>query len=143
MRVHIPSSRFKFDDERVTRAYRKDVFEGTFGGKDHRSIPQAHGKMLTSSFFRSSNACKSPAKSRTRTNLCNLNIDMLLYIRDSEREQILAPVLPEEIPSHLREKFEKQEAEKAAKKKEKAEAHLYLELKVEVFSSQTCVNLFD
>ena len=55
---------------------------------------------------------------------------MLLYIRDAEREQILAPVLPEEIPAHLRERFEKQEAEKAAKKKEKAEAHLYLELKV-------------
>lgn len=57
-------------------------------------------------------------------------LDMLLYIRDAEREQILAPVLSEEIPPHLRERFEKQEAEKAAKKKEKAEAHLYMELKV-------------
>jgi len=103
---------FKFDDERVTHTYKKDVFQGTFGGKEKRTIPQAHGKMLTSSFFRSSNAY------------------MLLYIRESERDQILAPVLEEEIPSHLRERFEKQEAEKAARKKEKAEAHLYLELKV-------------
>jgi ubiquitin carboxyl-terminal hydrolase 7 len=36
----------------------------------------------------------------------------------------------EEIPKHLEERFEQEEAEKAAKKKELAEAHLYLKLRV-------------
>jgi len=55
---------YKFDDERVTRARKKDVFEGTFGGETSRSSWNAFGKPVTSTYMQSSNAY------------------MLLYIRD-------------------------------------------------------------
>ncbi|ELR18996.1 Ubiquitin carboxylterminal hydrolase domain containing protein [Acanthamoeba castellanii str. Neff] len=103
---------FKFDDERVTKARKKDVFEGNFGGDITRTVRNALGKPITTTYPRSANAY------------------MLLYIRDDEREQILRPVDREEIPKHLEERFEQEEAEKAAKKKELAEAHLYLKLRV-------------
>jgi ubiquitin carboxyl-terminal hydrolase 7 len=107
---------FKFDDERVTKAKKKDVFEENFGGEVSRTYRNALGKPITTTYAKSANAY------------------MLLYIRDSEREQILHPVEHAEIPSHLHERFEQEQAEKAAKKKEQAEAHLYVRLKVAVLA---------
>eukprot|EP01087_Luapelamoeba_hula_P007038 TRINITY_DN1712_c0_g1_i1.p1 TRINITY_DN1712_c0_g1~~TRINITY_DN1712_c0_g1_i1.p1 ORF type:complete len:614 (+),score=100.06 TRINITY_DN1712_c0_g1_i1:244-2085(+) len=99
---------YKFDDERVTKARTKEVFEGTFGGEDKRHFRAADGKIVTFPVKKTANAY------------------MLLYIRDADRDQLLASVPGEEIPAHLKERFDREEAEKAARKKEKEEAHLYL-----------------
>lgn len=107
---------FKFDDERVTKARKKDVFEENYGGEVQRTYRNALGKPIVTTYSKSANAY------------------MLLYIRDSEREQILHPVERTDIPPHLEERFEQEEAEKAAKKKEQAEAHLYIRLKVALVS---------
>lgn len=55
---------FKFDDERVTKARKKDVFEGTFGGEMTRALRNALGKPIVATYPKSANAY------------------MLLYIRD-------------------------------------------------------------
>eukprot|EP00005_Dracoamoeba_jomungandri_P003044 CAMPEP_0174260310 /NCGR_PEP_ID=MMETSP0439-20130205/9536_1 /TAXON_ID=0 /ORGANISM="Stereomyxa ramosa, Strain Chinc5" /LENGTH=1088 /DNA_ID=CAMNT_0015344525 /DNA_START=16 /DNA_END=3282 /DNA_ORIENTATION=+ len=103
---------YKFDDDRVTKAKKKEVFEGTFGGTDKRSYKTQTGRTITSTYKKCSNAY------------------MLFYIRAHDRAQILAPIAADNIPAHLHERFEREEAEKAQKKKEKEEAHLYLKVKV-------------
>lgn len=47
-----------------------------------------------------------------------------IYISD----EVLASVTDDDIPKHLRVKFEKERAEENRKKKEKSEAHLYTEI---------------
>lgn len=64
-------------------------------------------------------------------------MSIFTYWACAEREQILRAVDREEIPKHLEERFEHEEAEKAAKKKEQAEAHLYILLRVAVLDDFT------
>ncbi|KAL6062022.1 ubiquitinyl hydrolase 1 [Balamuthia mandrillaris] len=94
---------YKFDDERVTKAKVKDVFAGCFGGVSKKPF---------------------------MWNRNSANAYMLLYMRESDRESLLQPVKPEAIPLHLKERMEQEEAEKAAKKKELAEEHLFAKVKV-------------
>ena len=68
--------RFKFDDDKVTPATINDVFEHNFGG----DYP----------FARTGN------KVRRMTNAY-----MLVYIRESERLEILRPVTLDDMPTHL------------------------------------------
>jgi ubiquitin carboxyl-terminal hydrolase 7 len=63
---------FKFDDERVTKARKKEVFEGNFGGDITRTVRNALGKPMTTTYPRSANAY------------------MLLYIRDDGTHTRLA-----------------------------------------------------
>lgn len=66
---------FKFDDERVTKARKKDVFKGNFGGDVTRTMRNALGKPITTTYPRSANAY------------------MLLYIRDDGTPPPLRPLL--------------------------------------------------
>ncbi len=112
----------KFDDERVTKARKKEVFENTFGGETQRVITGYMGKKMVTSYPKTANACIQPNPvhfcfcSIPPSSLCidylDTMADMLLYIRDSDREQVLVPVEQAEIPSHLEERFEQEEAEK-------------------------------
>ncbi|KAI3831116.1 hypothetical protein MKX03_017220 [Papaver bracteatum] len=58
------------------------------------------------------------------------NAYMLVYIRESDRDEIMCNVDEKDIAEHLRIRLKKEEEEKAHKKKEKAEAHLYTNMKV-------------
>ncbi|XP_026444313.1 ubiquitin carboxyl-terminal hydrolase 13-like [Papaver somniferum] len=79
-----------------------------------------------------------------------LNAYMLVYIRESDRDEIMCNVDEKDIAEHLRIRLKKEADEKAHKKKEKAEAHLYTLIKVarnEDLSKQigtdTCFDLVD
>jgi ubiquitin carboxyl-terminal hydrolase 7 len=102
---------FKFDDDRVTRAAVQQVTEDNFGGEEEYSF-NLHGKKMTSMHKKFSNAY------------------MLVYLRESDMPEILAKIPDSDIPVHLKERFEREEALEEFKKKEKEEAHLYMPLKV-------------
>ncbi len=48
---------FKFDDERVTKARKKEVFENTYGGETQRVITGYMGKKMVTSYPKTANAC--------------------------------------------------------------------------------------
>ena len=54
---------------------------------------------------------------------------MLVYVRVADKDHIVCPVSVEDIHLHLRERLKREADEKARKKKEKEEAHLYTVVK--------------
>ncbi|GAB2233976.1 hypothetical protein Droror1_Dr00003207 [Drosera rotundifolia] len=103
---------FKFDDERVTKEDIKRVQEEQYGVEEE--LPQANPGFNDApfKFTKYSNAY------------------MLVYIRESDKEQIICDVNEEDIAEHLRERLKRVQEDKEHKKKEKAEAHLYTIIKV-------------
>ncbi|CAO0799162.1 unnamed protein product [Mucor circinelloides] len=91
---------FEFNDERVTPAALDEVFEANYGGQ-------------------SKHAKKFKTKRET-------NAYMLVYIRESSQDQVLAPVTIDDIPHHLLERFENEKKLMKAIVKERAEQHLYM-----------------
>ncbi|KAI3961734.1 hypothetical protein MKW92_024753 [Papaver armeniacum] len=103
-------SRFKFDDERVTKEDMKRALEEQYGGEEE--LPNAGFNNTPFKFTKYSNAY------------------MLVYIRDSDKDKIICNVDEKDIAEHLRVRLKKEQEEKEHKKKEKAEAHLYTIIKV-------------
>ena len=95
---------FKFDDERVTKVKEKEAVEGQFGGSDHQTHP---GHTPQWKFPKISNAY------------------MLVYVRESAIPEINVEVTADDVAAHLRSQLDKEQEEKARKKKERLEAHLY------------------
>ncbi|RZC81915.1 hypothetical protein C5167_044494 [Papaver somniferum] len=58
------------------------------------------------------------------------NAYMLVYIRESDKDEIICDVGEKDITEHLRIKLKKEQEEKEHKEKEEAEAHLYTTIKV-------------
>ncbi|POG66834.1 ubiquitin carboxyl-terminal hydrolase 5 [Rhizophagus irregularis DAOM 181602=DAOM 197198] len=102
---------FKFDDDRVTPVIDKEVFEDNYGGE----YPNAN--TITT---------LSAAKNRKWFT----NAYMLVYIRESNVDEILSPVVPEDIPEHLQKRLEQERAIENQRRKEMEERHLYLIVKV-------------
>ncbi|RIB20287.1 ICP0-binding domain of ubiquitin-specific protease 7-domain-containing protein [Gigaspora rosea] len=86
---------FKFDnDDIVTPTTDKEVFEDNYGGKDYNNTKR----------FR--------------------NAYMLMYIRESDIDLVLSPVLVQDIPKHLQRRMNGLYEQK--KKKKAKDSHLYL-----------------
>jgi hypothetical protein len=75
--------RFKFDDDRVTPVMDKEVLEDNYGGEYQ-------------------NANTITIRSTGRNHKRFTNAYMLVYIRESNVDEILSPVVPDDIPEHLR-----------------------------------------
>ncbi|KAJ3409581.1 hypothetical protein HDV05_004398 [Chytridiales sp. JEL 0842] len=97
---------FKFDDDRVIPVTEKEVLEENYGG----DMPTVKPGMKTYKRF--------------------TNAYMLVYIRESDLDEILAPVTEEDIPDHLRRRFEEDRINLEQRRKDKEEQHLYLNVKV-------------
>jgi ubiquitin carboxyl-terminal hydrolase 7 len=95
---------YRFDDERVTKAKEKEATEAQFGGTEQQQHP-GHTPQW-----------KLPKIS---------NAYMLVYVRESAIPEINVDVSAEDISPHLRRTLEIEQEEKARKKKERLEAHLY------------------
>ena len=76
-------NRFKFDGGRVTPVKDSEVLEDSYGGEFPDINP---------------NSAIDPTDKRSRPT----NVHTLIYIRESNIEEILSPVVPENIPDHLR-----------------------------------------
>jgi len=60
------------------------------------------------------------------------NAYMLAYIRESDIEEILAPIKDSDIPKHLSERIKKEELEKKKAEQEKKEQHRYVIISVNI-----------
>ena len=95
---------YRFDDERVTKVTQKEAVEGQFGGVEHNTQP---GHTPQWKFPKISNAY------------------MLVYIRESSIPEINVELTQDDVALHVRRQLEIESEEKARKKKERQEAHLY------------------
>ncbi|CAG8667385.1 8986_t:CDS:10, partial [Cetraspora pellucida] len=103
----------KFDDDRITPVTDKEVLEDNFGGSE---VP---------------NASLSPAIRTGGRNIKRFtNAYMLVYIRESDVDWVLSPVVAKDIPEHLQRRLDEEKALFEQKKKEAEERHLYLITKI-------------
>ena len=89
----------RFDDDVVSRVSRREAVEQNFGGTDEDFVM----KQCTNAY-------------------------MLVYVRQSARDSVLSQVLAEDIPPGLVDRLEREKRGELQRRKEKQEAHLYMEL---------------
>ncbi|KAI1639746.1 hypothetical protein F4809DRAFT_73853 [Biscogniauxia mediterranea] len=104
---------YKFDDDKVTKATRRETLEENFGGEYRSSLIQT----------RTGFPKKNPV-------MRQMNAYMLVYIRESRLDQVLTQVDKTDCPEHLQKRLDEEAAAREAKKKEREEQHLYLPVKV-------------
>jgi ubiquitin carboxyl-terminal hydrolase 7 len=104
---------YRYDDDKVTKATMREVLEENFGG-EYRA-PNGHPRAPLQK--------KAPI---VRQN----SAYMLVYIRESRLDKILCPVTQDNIPRHLQQRIEEETAAKEARRRERDEAHLYMQVKV-------------
>lgn len=105
---------YKFDDDRVTRATMKEVLEENYGG-EYTNVANG-GLGQRQPYLRGYSTKRS------------MSAYMLVYIRKSRLDEVLVGVTEKDIPPHIEKKVAEEQAELARRKKEREEAHLYLNL---------------
>lgn len=103
---------YKYDDDKVTKATRREVLEENFGGE----------------YRQPSNNLRTPLQRKAPIMRPN-SAYMLVYIRQTKVDKILCPVVEEDIPKHLRLRFDEEAAIREAKRREREEQHLYMAVK--------------
>ncbi|KAL2912015.1 ubiquitin-specific protease ubp15 [Polyrhizophydium stewartii] len=106
---------FKFDDDRVIPVTDREVLEDNYGGEIGKpnDAPMAAQRMQGA-----------------RLHKRFTNAYMLVYVRDADLDEVLAPVTDEHIPGHLRRRFEEERLIAERRRKERDEAHLFFNLRV-------------
>lgn len=104
---------FKFDDDRVTRATKREAIEENYGG-DYTANGTGTGPKMQNPY------------SRTWSTKRSMSAYMLVYIRQSRIESILPSSETIEPPQHLPARLHEERAEVERKRKEREEAHLYM-----------------
>lgn len=124
---------FKFDDDRVTKATKKEAMDENFGG-EFQNVPNGYSGQ------------RNPY-TRTWSKQRFMSAYMLVYIRETKLDSVLEDIREPDIPAHLGEssftvpcaltantklgqKLDEERAEAERKRKEREEAHLYLTLTV-------------
>ncbi|ESK93065.1 ubiquitin carboxyl-terminal hydrolase 5 [Moniliophthora roreri MCA 2997] len=102
----------KFDDDRVTPVTDKEVLEENYGGEVLNGLPATLQRNQVRAMKRFTNAY------------------MLVYIRESAMDEVLAPFTEEDTPPHLKRRLDEERLQIEAKKKEREEQHLFLTAKV-------------
>lgn len=106
---------YKFDDDRVTRATLKEALEENFGG----DYQQANGNV----------GHRNPY-TRGWSSKRSMSAYMLVYIRETRLDQVLLEGSSVEPPKHLAERLAEERAAFERRKKEREEAHLYMDVAV-------------
>ncbi|KAK8187319.1 ubiquitin carboxyl-terminal hydrolase 21 [Phyllosticta capitalensis] len=120
---------YKFDDDRVTRATKKEALEENFGG-EYTNMMNGNGQH------------RNPY-TRTWSTKRSMSAYMLVYIRESRLDQVLLSDENVQPPQHLAEKFAEERAAIEQKKKEREEMHLYLTVSVATKKNFTSHQGFD
>lgn len=113
LKPHKNGEFFKFDDDRVTRATKKEAIDDNFGG-EYSNLPNGHGQ-------------RNPYTRQWSTKR-SMNAYMLVYIRESRLDEILLSDEQVEPPPHLARKIAEERAVFEKRRKEREEAHLYMEI---------------
>ncbi|KAH9822072.1 ubiquitin carboxyl-terminal hydrolase 21-like [Teratosphaeria destructans] len=104
---------FRFDDDRVTRATKREAIDENFGG-DY--VNATNGQLIKG---------QNPY-TRQWSNKRSNNAYMLVYIRESRLDQILPPESEVQPPAHLPTRIAEERAIAEKKRKDREEAHLYM-----------------
>ena len=127
---------FRFDDEKVTKEDEKSATSDQFGEDDVHFNPQQNQlNHVNNNRF---NTIGGGGKYS--------NAYMLVYVRESEMDGIFRDVEKRDIAQHLQERFQREHEERERRMKEKAEAHLYSNVRVAMESDlreHTKTNVFD
>ncbi|KAJ5462719.1 hypothetical protein N7475_007663 [Penicillium sp. IBT 31633x] len=99
---------FRFDDDRVNRATDKEVLDENYGDSQQRTNGATGGR------------------SAIRTN----NAYMLVYVRKTKQDDVFFPVTKDDVPSHIEKRLSEDRVEMLRRKKEREEAHLYMNVGV-------------
>ncbi|KAF7793175.1 hypothetical protein EIP86_004284 [Pleurotus ostreatoroseus] len=102
----------KFDDDRVTPVTDREVLEENYGGEPLNGLISPMQRNQVRAMKRFTNAY------------------MLVYIRESAIDEVLAPFKEEDTPAHLKRRLDEERLQFEAKKREREEQHLYLTAKV-------------
>lgn len=119
---------YKFDDDRVTRATLREALEENFGG----DYQQANG-----------NVGQRNPYTRAWSSKRSMSAYMLVYIRETHLDEILMSGKTVEPPRHLAERLAEETAAFERRKKEREEAHLYMDVAVASDSSFKAYQGFD
>jgi len=106
---------YKFDDDRVTRATNREALEENFGG----DYTQPNG-----------NIGQRNPYTRTWSAKRSMSAYMLVYIRKSRLDSMLMPGKQVTAPQHLAERIAEERAALERRRKEREEAHLYMDIAV-------------
>lgn len=108
---------FRYDDDRVTRATKHEAIEDNFGG-DY-GLNGMNGGVKG----------QNPYTRQWSTKRSN-NAYMLVYIRESRLDQILLPPAEMQPPAHLPAKMQEERLMAEKRRKDREEAHLYMNVSV-------------
>ena len=103
---------YKFDDDRVTRATRREAIDDNFGG-DYTNLANGVTSM------------RNPY-TRTLSTKRSMSAYMLVYIRQTRLDSILQKVPDDVIPQHIATQLNAERELNEKKRKERDEQHLYL-----------------
>jgi ubiquitin carboxyl-terminal hydrolase 7 len=92
---------FRYDDDKVIPVREHEVLNDNFGGETNPTRTKAGLKFFTNAY-------------------------MLVYIRESDEDEMLAEVHEDDIPLHLREKVKQEMEEMERRRIEIEERHLYM-----------------
>ncbi|CAI6294669.1 unnamed protein product [Periconia digitata] len=106
---------YKFDDDRVTQATKREALEENFGG----DYTQPNG-----------NVGQRNPYTRTWSAKRSMSAYMLVYIRESRLDKVLMPGKDIMAPNHLAERVLEERVLMDRKRKEREEAHLYMDVTV-------------
>lgn len=104
---------FRFDDDRVTRATKREAIDDNFGGDYATNGVNGLQKG------------QNPYTRQWSTKRSN-NAYMLVYIRESRLDQILPPADQIQPPEHLPARIAEERAAAEKRRREREEAHLYM-----------------
>ena len=108
---------YRFDDDRVTRATKREAIDDNFGG-DY-ATNGINGNLKG----------QNPYTRQWSTKRSN-NAYMLVYIRESRLDKILPPETEMQPPAHLPTKIAEERTAADKRRKEREEAHLYMNVQV-------------
>ncbi|OJJ32980.1 hypothetical protein ASPWEDRAFT_43017 [Aspergillus wentii DTO 134E9] len=106
---------YRFDDDRVTRATDKEVLDENYGGE-----------------YELTNGATGVRQPYTRglSTKRSMNAYMLVYVRKTRLDDVLLPITQDDVPSHIEKRLVEERVEAARRKKEREEAHLYINVGV-------------
>ncbi|KAL0221664.1 hypothetical protein RCL1_001518 [Eukaryota sp. TZLM3-RCL] len=102
---------YKFDDDTVDEVSEKDAIEENYGGETEMAFGGAHRNYWGNLY-----GTRNLNTQLTRKIKKSANAYMLIYIREADYPDIMAPVEKEDIPVHLYAEFKREQVESKKKK---------------------------
>lgn len=106
---------YRFDDEKVWKVTKKQVFEENFG---MNKLPEEEIRGMTREQYQNYLITR------------HTSAYMLVYIREDKEPEVLQPVSETDVPSYVVTRVEKETQERVEREKEIREAHLFLRLNI-------------